>query len=142
MSASRSERLQTVLLAGLALLPCGGCILQGRARDLTVEEARQLVIQSLAPGQRRLPGLEASSSQRSDIPDFYRFEVSWSPPDPGSAVVGFFAVNRATGDVWELVLCTKKTSAELRRLQDELRKRIGLSGEELRKMTDEAPCQP
>lgn len=137
MSALRSAATLSALLALPLALPA---VASGRARDLTADEARRLVIRALQPAQRSLPGLELSASY--DVPGFYNFAALWDPPDQESPVVGFFAVNRATGDVWEMVLCTKRTSAELRRLQDELRKRIGLTGDELRKMTDEAPCQP
>jgi hypothetical protein len=140
---TRSKRVHSKLAQFAVLAVLGSCaIVSARGRDLTVEEARRLVIEALQPTQRSLPGLTATLSQRSSIPDFYRFEVYWNPPNPGSAVVGYFAVNRVTGDVWELVLCEKKDSEELRRLQDELRKTIGLSDEELQKRTDEAPCEP
>jgi hypothetical protein len=112
-----------------------------RTRDLSVEDARRLVLQALEPTQRTLPGLVLKPSPGAQIPDFYRFEVYWDNPTPGSVVVGNFAVNRATGDVWELFFCKKRSSAELRRLQKDLRKAIGLSPDELRKLTDKAPCE-
>jgi hypothetical protein len=125
------------------ILPGGYAIAQARTRDLNVAEARELVVQALDPSARKLPGLNLDSRQGSKIPDFDQFEVLWDPgPNPGSAVVGHFAVNVATGDVWELVLCRKRDSADLRRLQQTIRKRIGLGAEELHKLTGKAPCEP
>jgi hypothetical protein len=112
-----------------------------RTRDLSVEEGRQLVIQALEPAQRKLRGLEARMPKRTQIPEFYKFEVQWDNPTPGSVVVGSFAVNRVTGDVWELAFCERKKSQELARLQESLRKKIGLSAEELKRLTEKAPCQ-
>lgn len=117
-------------------------VLSGRTRDLDAKEARRLAIEALDPGQRKLPGLNAALSQRLDIPGFYRFEVLWKPTNPGSAVVGFFAVNRVTGQVWELVRCSEKKSRNLARLQGNMHKAIGLSPEELRSLGHKAPCEP
>jgi len=112
-----------------------------RTRDLSTDEARDLVIKALHSSQRKLPGLEASLSSGNQILGFYRFEVLWNNPNEGSAVVGFFSVNRATGDVWELVRCVKQQSRGLSRLQESLRKTMSLTRHELKENTNEAPCK-
>ena len=88
---------------------------------------------------RKLPGLTFDFYSGAKASNFYELAVLWNNPN-GSAIVGHFAVNRATGDVWKLVLCTRVESAALRRLQQTLRERIGLGLEELHKLESEAPC--
>ena len=113
-----------------------------RTRDLNMEEARRLAIQALQPTERRAPGLNVELAQTSHIPGFYRFEITWNNPNPGSVVIGSFAVNEATGDVWQLAFCKQRKSRELTRLQQDLRKVIGLTNSELRELAGKAPCEP
>jgi hypothetical protein len=113
----------------------------GRTRDLNVEEARRLAIQALRPTERAAPGLDAELAQSSHIAGFYRFEITWNNPNPGSAVIGSYAVNKATGDVWELVQCRRMRSPDLKRLQQELRQAIGLSSRELHELREKTPCE-
>ena len=113
-----------------------------RRRDLSVQDAQKLVVQALDPAQRRLPGLRMDLYKSFNVPGFYKFEVTWVNPNPGSGVVGFFGVNEATGDVWELVLCKKREAKDLDRMQKAIRDKIGISAGELRALTGKAPCQP
>ena len=112
-------------------------------RDLTEAEAKELVLAALGPDARKLPklSLDANLSAIKDAQGFFGFDVTCDNPH-GSPVVGFFGVNRITGDVWELVLCRKVKTVELRRAQQILRRRIGLAQQERRKATGHAPCEP
>lgn len=130
------------VLTALAVMLSAPTVAPARSRDLSVEEARRLAIQALQPTERAAPGLDVELAQSSHIEGFYRFEITWNNPNPGSVVIGSFAVNRATGDVWELVLCKRRRSGELNRLQQELRKAIGLDSKELHELRDKAPCEP
>ena len=113
-----------------------------RVRDLSEPEARDLVIGALDPSARVLPKLavEPFMDARSPATGFYQFAVTWDNVK-GSVVVGFFAVNRATGDVWKSAVCGRVESPGLRRLQDAIRKRIGLARGELRELGAKAPCE-
>src|SRR5215472_1692577 len=101
-----------------------------RTRNLSVEEARRLAIEALYPTERSAPGLDVQLAQASHISGFYRFEITWDNPTPGSVVIGSFAVNETTGDVWELALCKQRRSGGLTRLKQSLRKAIGLTAAE------------
>jgi hypothetical protein len=129
------------VVGSMISLGCAATAL-ARTRDITVIEARQLVIHALYPTQRALPKLDLSPFRTHNVSGFYKFEVTWAPPGPGSAVVGNFAVNRVTGDVWELVPCEKRVSADLGALQSVVRKRINLTADELRLLGKKAPCEP
>jgi hypothetical protein len=127
----------------LAVSPAVGTqhIGYGRTRDLSEREARDLVLAGLEPSARQLPKLAMDPfvDANSPTPDFYEFAVTWDNVN-GSVIVGFFAVNRATAVVWKLAVCSRVDSAELKRLQDAMRKRIGLARSELRQLSHEAPC--
>jgi hypothetical protein len=82
-----------------------------------------------------------NTDANSPAPEFYEFAVTWDNPN-GAVIVGFFGVNRATGDVWKLVVCRKVEGLGLKRLQEALRKRITLGRVEFRKLADKTPCEP
>ena len=126
----------------LLLLVCWGGATLARTRDITVAEARELVVQALSPDQRKFPGLDLSPFLANNTPGFYKFEVTWNPPNPGSAVVGNFGVDRVTGAVWELVPCSTVHSIALDRLQHIIRKRINLTARGRRQFEQKAPCEP
>ncbi len=117
-------------------------VVQARIRDLNEAEGRELAITALDPSARKLPKLRVDLYQdpNAPAPDFYKFEITWDNPE-GSAIVAHFAVNRATGDVWQLVVCRRMHSADLKRLQRSMRKRIGLSRKQLRELGAKAPCE-
>jgi hypothetical protein len=140
---SVSRRMISVAILALTLLACAGTIGYARVRDLSQAEARDLVVSALDAGARKLPKLAVDSftDAKAPSPDFYEFAVTWDNVD-GSVIVGFFAVNRATGDVWKSAVCSRVESPGLKRLQHAMRKKIGLTHADLRKMGKRAPCEP
>jgi len=126
-----------VLVLALLLGICGAA--QSRPRALAESEARMIVMEALDPSARNLRGLRLDFYTNTNAPDFYQCDVTWEPTTDVSPVVGSFSVNRATGDVWNPVLCRRIESPGLRRLQKALRKGIGLGDEELRRLTDKPP---
>jgi hypothetical protein len=128
-------------ILALSLLVGAQSIGYARVRDISESEARDLVMGALDPSARALPKLAVDpyTDARSPTPDFYEFAVTWDNVN-GSVIVGFFAVNRATGDVWQSAVCSRVESPGLRRLQDAIRKRIGLSHGEFRRLSKKAPC--
>ncbi len=134
-------RSTSALVWALLLLETQG-VVQARTRDLNEAEGRELAITALDPSARRLPKLRLDVYQdpRAPAPDFYQFEITWDNPN-GSPMIGHFAVNRSTGDVWKLVVCRRMDSADLKRLQRSMRKRIGLSPKQLRELGAKAPCE-
>ena len=138
----KSHAVSTSLLA-LALMLGVGRAGWSRSRDLTESEARELVIGALDPSARGLPKLSIDPyvSAKTPIPDFYEFGVTWDNTS-GSVIVGFFAVSRATGDVWKLVVCRRVESPKLKHLQRAIRKRISMGRKEFVGLTDKAPCDP
>jgi hypothetical protein len=68
------------------------------------------------------------------MPGFYEFSV-YGPSNPaGSSLIGHFLVDPRTGDVWDGIICQEHKTPALSRLQYAMRKRIGLSDADYRKM--------
>jgi hypothetical protein len=132
---------RTITLAALATVVAVCCQIFAfsRGRDLGEDEARELVLASLDKGARRLPGLRVDASDSPDASAFLTFDVTWDNPR-GSPVVGSFAVGRATADVWRLVYCQELRSKDLRRLQQQVRRRMGVSDRELRELQKAERC--
>ena len=114
-----------------------------RNRDLTVSEARDLIKAYLGTAVTQLPHFGLDRLDRSVPPKFYAFEATATTPGPESSpVIGSFAVDRATGAVWQLVACEEVRSPGLVQLQNSIRKRIHLQAREAQRLAGRAPCSP
>jgi hypothetical protein len=113
---------------------------QASSRKLTVEEARELVQVALEPGgATKLPGFQIEAEPPiPEYPDFYYFEALWHNPGK-SAVIGNYAVDPRTGDVWVSTVCKEMKSKVLKVKQKEIRNRIGLSDEDYKKIKKLGP---
>ncbi|HEV1284969.1 MAG TPA: hypothetical protein VNU44_06645 [Bryobacteraceae bacterium] len=123
-----------------ALLCCG----QDR-RPIAVTEATGLVNALLKPdGWTRLRGFVLYQALfDAEFQDFYFIHAEWDSPAHNSAAIGHFAVERATGDVWDWVICGQFHSPSLTAAQQALRKRIGLTDAEYLKIRKPGPfCEP
>lgn len=119
-----------------------GCQLVGtaRIRDLKENEARELIAAGLGID---VSHLSLDPFKLKDSSNFFAYTVLTKNETAGvSPVIGNFAVNRITGDVWELVVCRRITNAAVKRLQEDLQKRIRIGGEEIRRLGASAPCTP
>ena len=126
------------LLAVCALL--GGQAQERQAlRTLSVTDAKGLVRAALTAQQRRLPRLEMIQEGKTD-PRYLFFMVVWQGTAEGSVVVGHYAVDPRTGDVWNAVMeCAEETNKTLRDLQAKLRARLELSPSEYKRLKSKGP---
>jgi hypothetical protein len=120
-----------------------------QARLITKLEAEGLVRAMLhADGWTALPGFALDSRNGGEafiglaFPDFIFIDATHDNPS-GSPTIGRFAVDLATGDVWGHVTCQQYESPALRRLQRNLRGRIGLTDAQYRSIRKPGPfCEP
>jgi hypothetical protein len=127
----------TITLAALVGVSAAG------KRGLTAAEARSLIAASLGPNVTRRPHFGLDAMKNAAPPQFYAFEASAeSPGSEDSPIIGSFAVDRDTGSVWQLVVCREIHSVALTRLQDTIRRRIGITSAELKELAARAPCSP
>jgi hypothetical protein len=75
-------------------------------------------------------------------PYFYVFQGLTDNPG-GSGNMGFFEVDPETADVWDGVVCARFATRPLAKLQRVIRRRIGLTEEEHRKLQRPGTyCEP
>ena len=109
---------------------------------VTDEEARKLVLTALPSSAKQLPkfGLEGGLDSRD--PRFYLFTAYWEGAPNGSMVIGNYAVDTSTADVWNAAMaCQELSTPVLRRIQKEVRSRIGLSQSQYRKVKRRCPLE-
>ena len=137
----RTNRSQfAAIILALALLASVSAIADPNWRKVTVAEARQLVLASLDSMSRQAPGLTVKGGSRdSSFPDYYSFAVMWAGTGRASVMVGFFDVDPLTGDVFEGTGCGERTTPLLRALQRKIRRRLGLSDNEYRRLKKKGP---
>src|ERR1019366_3353285 len=97
-----------------------------KPRELTIQEAHSVLEAYIPDATKHLPGYGLDDFAGYDPGRFYFIEVNWDNPG-GSVVWGSFAVDKTTGDLWSAVICEKYSSRRIRAMQQEIRKRIGLS---------------
>ena len=90
------------------------------------QEAHSVLEAYIPDATKHLPGYGLDDFAGYDPGRFYFIEVNWDNPG-GSVVWGSFAVDKTTGDLWSAVICEKYSSRRIRAMQQEIRKRIGLS---------------
>ena len=111
-------------------------------RKITVAQAQALVMASLTAQQRRLPKVEAVHFDDPDNPSpkFLIFTVVWEGLPNGSVVVGNYAVDPYTGDVFSATSeCNELKNKRLERLQAQVRAKIHLSQSEYQRLKTKGP---
>jgi hypothetical protein len=110
------------------------------ARLLSAQEARELALEALEPGARRLPGLDFEIYEDTRVPNYFLVSVTWGEPrsEKGGSVQ-HLAIDKVTADVWSGVVCEEKTSKSLRKLQREMRRRLGVTDADYKKQRRSGP---
>jgi hypothetical protein len=107
---------------------------------ITNEQARALVMASLSEQQGRLPKVEAELFDAPYPSKFLFFTVSWEGLPKGSVVVGNYAVDPFTGDVFSSVIeCKEEKNRRLLALQKRIRASLHLSESEYHRMKTKGP---
>ena len=113
-------------------------------RTITAAEAQQLVYAMLdADDWTKLPGFVLYEAPFApEFHNFYLINAEHDNPGGGSAI-GHYAVERATGEVWDWAICGRFTSPTLIQAQAVLRRYIGLTDSEYRNLRKPGPfCAP
>jgi hypothetical protein len=114
-------------------------------------EAHALAVSTLTVKAQHLPGMrfgrdEETANKLAPSPAiskrFYWFDVTAKVPDEISPTLGYFAVNKETGDVWSPVPCKRLTSSFIRSFQRRLLRSRRISDQEFRNESIKAPCEP
>jgi hypothetical protein len=107
---------------------------------MTSDQAKALVMASLTAQQRQLPKAEAEPYGAPDSSKFLFFTVTWEGTPNGSAVVGNYAVDPYTGDVFSSTReCYEEKNKRLEALQAQVRAKLHLSQSEYRRLKTKGP---
>jgi hypothetical protein len=133
------HRYRVVFLC-CALAACAGLPVKGdqQTRKLTPPEERELAYMALSAKAKKLPGLDLESQSNASFPDFAFFHVTWGSGADGGKVDDL-AVDATTGDVWNGLVCREEKSPELHKLQEKMRRRIGLSASRYATLKKQGP---
>ena len=130
-----------VLVLLLLLLVSASAVAQQKAgtpRKITIAEAKELVTKAVESSRGKRGGFFFDYNPEAS----YEFEVRSAKPSPVSyPLIGHFAVDPNTADVWDAVVCKEYQSESLRKLQQTIRKRIGLTEEEYQKIRKPGPMR-
>ena len=105
-------------------------------REISQDEARGLLTAFL-----KLSDGDVLKSGDMGYKQFHFFMaiLGTSGGEVGVLQVRYYAVDRQTADVWNSVICQRITSPSLRKLQAALRKSVGLTDIEYRKIKRQGP---
>jgi hypothetical protein len=110
------------------------------SRTVTKYEAEALVRAALPAKLKRLPQFGMEISQDENNHKFYLAFVYWAGEPQGSMTVGNYDVDTETGDVWNAVSsCDEMDTHALRKLQKTIRRKIGLSDTEYKRVKNKGP---
>jgi len=107
---------------------------------LNPEQSRSLVLAALTQQQRKLPGIEAETFNNPHSSRFTFYTVVWAAGEDQSVVVGNYAVDPYTGDVWSATsACDELSNSRLRALQKTVRQGLKLSKSEYKLLRTKGP---
>jgi hypothetical protein len=109
-------------------------------RRVTPDQAQALVLASLTPKQRQLPSLGAEPDNAANSSRFLFLTVTWAGTPNGSVVVGNYAVDIWTGDVFSASMsCHEETNRNLKALQKQFRTALHMKQAEYQRMKTKGP---
>lgn len=111
-----------VLIGGIA------CSAFADARKISHNQAQELVRDALVTLNLNGPSVRIERNRYDYAPEFYVF-MAWWPNPHGSPVLGYYAVNPWTGDVWDVMGCKRISSPAIQAEQRSILKRSNLSPE-------------
>ena len=133
---SKLFSLQIVIV--LTLGCCSSLSCQNRSVVITERAAHDLARRTMLPAGRNLPDMPFNVETALRPGPFYWFSITARVPDDQSPLLGAFAVNKLTGEVWDIV--SLKTLGN----EDLLSARVGLRPvlHTSQRASAIAPCAP
>jgi hypothetical protein len=120
---------------------CAGSALALPEHRIKPEQAKELVMASLSPLALAMPGVEAVYFPDRNSSRFLFFTVVWAQTSiKGSVVVGNYAVDPYTADVWSATTsCDEMENSELVRMQRTIRSALHLSPRQYKALKTKGP---
>lgn len=123
----------------IALSASSTCAAGASPNKIDADQAKALVMASLTPKEKRLPSLGADPYNDPNS-KFLFFTVTWAGTPNGSVVVGNYAVDPYTGDVFSATMaCQEEKNKHLEALQRQVRATLHLTQTEYQKLKTKGP---
>ena len=118
--------------------------LHGQAKNaaITDSQAHELARMTMLPSGRNLPDMQFNEEDALKPGPFYWFSITARVPDDESPLLGAFAVNKLSGDVWDVVSCKKLVNKDVLSAQARLRHEMHTSEKVSASQWHIAPCTP
>ena len=116
-------------LVGIVAIIAASCSSAADCGSIDEKVAQQLVRDALTVMKQNGPDVSVESFTYSYAPEFLAYQAMWIHPKgspSGSSLIGYFAVNPWTGDVWEINACRKISSPAMKKIQDSIWKQSKL----------------
>src|ERR1700727_1899398 len=132
------KAIALIVLVSLAVIEISAT--EAPHKRITTAQARTLVLASLTLEQKRLPGVGAEQYNGKNFSIFLFFTVFWEGTPKGSVVVGNYAVDPYTGDVFSATIgCKEEKNKNLQTLQTHIRTSLHLSKSEYQRLKTKGP---
>ena len=132
-----SKRLLGLLI--IAFSVSSACATGASPNKIDLAQAKALVMASLTTKERRLPSL-AVDPDDDPSSKFFFVSVTWAGTPNGSVVVGNYAVDPYTGDVFSATMaCHEEKNKRLDALQRQVRATLHLTQAEYQKLKTKGP---
>jgi hypothetical protein len=115
----------------------GGVSAPAKKQRINVGVARKLVYEAI---RIHNAGATLIESPRDFDSEFYFFAATWPNPT-GSPIIGYFAVNPWTADVWAARICERLTSPQIKTFQERIRRKLGLKEGDYRRLGEKTPME-
>jgi hypothetical protein len=118
--------------------------LHGQAKNagITESQAHELARMTMLPSGRNLPDMRFNEEDALKPGPFYWFSITARVPDDESPLLGAFAVNKLSGDVWDVVSCKRLVNKDVLSAQARLRHEMHTSESVSTSHSHIAPCAP
>jgi len=140
---NRSSRQMSKRLLGFSIIALSAviaCAAEPSSNKINANQAKALVMASLTSKERLLPSLGADPYNDPNSSRFLFFTVTWAGTLNGSVVVGNYAVDPYTGDVFSATMaCHEEKNKHLEALQRQVRATLHLTQAEYQKLKTKGP---
>jgi hypothetical protein len=87
----------------------------------------------------QLPGFTLTESTTDGKSRWYQFRATWVGTPNGSFIIGYWDIDKRTGEVWNGVICQQIVFPALQDMQADIRKKLRLSVEEYLRIRVDGP---
>ena len=126
-------------LLRVALVLGGSLVSLAGGHTISRSAARKLVREALIARRQYDPLVRIDPFRYDYAPEFTSFMAWWPNPD-GDPLIGYFAVNPWTGDVWDVIGCERITSPTLQKAQESIWKQSHLLPEAKGTLHEKSPA--